>query len=85
MENPFADPINAFLIKLSDNFDESNKEKIETKELILNHVDHKYLHYFLGYFDLKEQREQDAFKEKLNPKKIQSEPEKKLSKLDYMI
>jgi hypothetical protein len=72
---------------LSDSFDESNKEKIETTELILHHVDQKYLHYFIGYFDIKEQLKQDEFKAKLLPQKIKSEPTPaaKLSKLDYMI
>ena len=87
LEDPYADAINSFLARLADSFDDANKEKIETTELILNHVDQKYLHYFIGYFDLKEQLKQDEFKAKLLPKKMASEPTptKKLSKLDYLI
>jgi hypothetical protein len=55
LENPYADAIGNFLSRLADSFDEANKEKIETTELILNHVDQKYLHYFIGYCDLKDQ------------------------------
>jgi hypothetical protein len=54
MENPYGDAISSFFTKLAENFDEANKEKIETKDLILSHVDQKYLHYFIGYFYNKE-------------------------------
>jgi hypothetical protein len=86
LENPYTDAINNFLGRLSDSFDAANRERIETKELVLNHVDQKYLHFFLGFLDLKEDKKKDEFKANLFQQKSEPLPKTdKLSKLDHMI
>jgi hypothetical protein len=57
LSNPETDLINIFINKLIETF--GFREKIECKELILQEIDRKYLHYFIAYQFFEDKKKTD--------------------------